>query len=147
MPAAFEEIMSDLRKRIFKPVYFLAGEEPYYIDLITDYIEEKVLPEAEKAFNQMIIYGEETSVRSIIETSRRFPMMSNHQVVIVKEAQSLKKIEDLCFTLRSHLYQQYLSLTINTKSLIKGQSFTNCLIPGVYFESNRFRDYQVPPVD
>ncbi len=60
MPVTYEEIISDLRKRIFKPVYFLAGDEPYYIDLITDYIEEKVLTDAEKAFNQVIIYGEDT---------------------------------------------------------------------------------------
>ena len=95
MPSTFEEIISDLRKRIFKPVYFLAGDEPYYIDLITDFIAEKVLSEEEKAFNQVIIYGEDTSINSIIETSRRFPMMASHQVVIVKEAQALKKIEDL----------------------------------------------------
>jgi DNA polymerase-3 subunit delta len=88
MAIRFEEIMSDLKNRIYKPVYFLAGEEPYYIDLITSYIEKNVLPEAEKAFNQIVLYGgEETTIASIIETSRRFPMMSNHQVVIVKEAQ------------------------------------------------------------
>ena len=73
MPAAFEEIISDLKKRIYKPVYFLAGDEPYYIDLITEYIEEKVLTEAEKAFNQLIIYGEDTSVNSIIETCTPLP--------------------------------------------------------------------------
>ena len=95
MAVTFEEIMSDLKNRIYKPLYFLAGEEPYYIDLITNYIEDKVLPEADKAFNQMVMYGEETTVPAIIETSRRFPMMSNHQVIIVKEAQSLKKIDDL----------------------------------------------------
>ena len=76
MPAAFEDIISDLRKRIFKPVYFLAGDEPYYIDLITEYIAEKVLSEEERAFNQIIIYGEDTSINSIMETSRRFPMMA-----------------------------------------------------------------------
>ena len=89
MASNYEEIISDLKKRIFKPVYFLAGEEPYYIDLITDYIEANVLPEAEKSFNQVVIYGEDTSVPAIIETSRRFPMMASHQVVIVKEAQSV----------------------------------------------------------
>ena len=91
MAVTYEEIISDLKNRIFKPVYFLAGEEPYYIDLITDYIEEKVLPEAEKAFNQIILYGEDTNIAAIIDTARRFPMMASHQVVIVKEAQSLKK--------------------------------------------------------
>lgn len=91
MAVTYEEIISDLKNRIFKPVYFLAGEEPYYIDLITDYIEDKVLPEAEKAFNQIIVYGDDTNIAAIIDTARRFPMMASHQVVIVKEAQSLKK--------------------------------------------------------
>jgi len=87
MALSYEEIISDLKKRIFKPVYFLAGEEPYYIDLITDYIEEHVLEEAEKSFNQVVFYGEDTTITSVIETARRFPMMSTHQVVIVKESQ------------------------------------------------------------
>ena len=63
MPVAYEEIISDLKNRIFKPVYFLAGEEPYYIDLITDYIQEKVLPEAEKAFNQIVLYADDTNMQ------------------------------------------------------------------------------------
>jgi DNA polymerase-3 subunit delta len=66
MATTYEEIMSDLKKRIFKPVYFLAGEEPYYTDMITEYIEEKVLPESEKAFNQIIFYGDDITVPAII---------------------------------------------------------------------------------
>jgi DNA polymerase-3 subunit delta len=66
MPLTYEEIISDLKKRIFKPVYFLAGDEPYYIDVITDFIEEKVLSESEKAFNQLVLYGEDTTIQSII---------------------------------------------------------------------------------
>jgi len=145
MPASFEEIMSDLRNRIYKPVYFLAGEEPYYIDLISDHIEEKVLPEAEKAFNQMILYGEETTVPAIIETSRRFPMMSNHQVIIVREAQSLKKIEDLAWYVEKPLVSTILVINYKYKVLDKRTKLYK-LIDGsaVYFESNRLRDYQVP---
>ena len=92
MPVSYDEIISDLKKRIYKPVYFLAGEEPYYTDLITEFIEKNVLDESEKPFNQLILYGDDTSVASIIEISRRFPMMSSHQVVIIREAQTLKKI-------------------------------------------------------
>jgi DNA polymerase-3 subunit delta len=145
MPASFEEIMSDLRNRIYKPVYFLAGEEPYYIDLISDHIEEKVLPETEKAFNQMILYGEETTVPAIIETSRRFPMMSNHQVIIVREAQSLKKIEDLAWYVEKPLVSTILVINYKYKVLDKRTKLYK-LIDGsaVYFESNRLRDYQVP---
>ena len=112
MAVTYEEIISDLKKRIFKPVYFLAGEEPYYIDLITTYIEEKVLPEAEKAFNQMILYGDDTNIHAIIDTARRFPMMASHQVIIIKEAQTLKKIEDLVIYLEKPLLSTILVIQL-----------------------------------
>jgi DNA polymerase-3 subunit delta len=145
MEIKYEDIISDLKKRIFKPVYFLAGEEPYYIDLITDYIEEHVLDEAEKSFNQIVYYGEETSVNSIIETARRFPMMSNHQVVIVKEAQSLKKIEDLLIYVEKPLKSTILVLNYKYKVLDKRTRLVKSLeTNGIYFESARLRDYLVP---
>jgi DNA polymerase-3 subunit delta len=146
MAVTFEEIMSDLKNRIYKPVYFLAGEEPYYIDLITNYIEEKVLPEAEKSFNQMVLYGEDTTMPSIIETSRRFPMMSNHQVIIVKEAQTLKKIDDLVFYLEKPLQSTILVFNYKYKVLDKRTKLYKLIdSSALYFESNRLRDYQVPP--
>jgi DNA polymerase III subunit delta len=145
MPATFEEIMSDLRNRIYKPVYFLAGEEPYYIDIISDFIAEKVLPESEKAFNQMVLYGEETSMASVVETSRRFPMMSNHQVIIVKEAQSLKKIDDLAWYVEKPLSSTILVINYKYKTLDKRTKLYKLIdSSAVYFESNRLRDYQVP---
>jgi DNA polymerase-3 subunit delta len=146
MAATFEEIMADLKNRIYKPVYFLAGEEPYYIDLITDYIEEKVLPEAEKAFNQIVLYGEDTTIPSIIETSRRFPMMSNHQVIIVKEAQSLKKIDDLIYYIEKPLLSTILVFNYKYKALDKRTKLYKLIDSNaIYFESGRLRDYQVPP--
>ena len=145
MPAAFEEIMSDLKKRIFKPVYFLAGEEPYYIDLIVDHIEEKVLPEAEKAFNQIIVYGDDTSIPAITDTSKRFPMMSSHQVVIVKEAQTLKKIDDLLSYVEKPLASTILVISYKYKTLDKRTKLCKLLeSQGSYFESPRLRDYQIP---
>lgn len=145
MAATYEEIISDLKKRIFRPVYFLAGEEPYFIDLISDYIEEKVLTEAEKAFNQIIVYGDDTNISAIIDTARRFPMMSSHQVVIVKEAQSLKKIEDLVFYLEKPLLSTLLVFCYKYKSIDKRTKLFKTLeTNGVYFESPRFRDYQIP---
>ncbi len=145
MPATYEEIISDLKKRIFKPVYFLAGEEPYYIDLITDYIEENILTEAEKSFNQLIFYGEDTSVPALIETSRRFPMMASHQVVIVKEAQTLKKIDDLLIYAEKPLNSTILVLNYKYKVLDKRTKLYKTLDSHhVYFESARLRDYQVP---
>lgn len=85
------QILTDLKRRIFKPVYFLSGEEAYYIDLISDYIEKNVLDENEQEFNQTILYGKDADMDSIISAAKRFPMMSDYQVVIVKEAQNLKE--------------------------------------------------------
>jgi DNA polymerase III subunit delta len=145
MAVTYEEIISDLRKRIFKPVYFLAGEETYYIDLITEYIEDKVLPEAEKSFNQIILYAEDTNIPSIIDIARRFPMMASHQVVIIKEAQNMKKLEDLVFYLEKPLVSTILVFSYKYKSLDKRTKLFKTLEShGVYFESPRLRDYQIP---
>ena len=145
MAVTYEEILSDLKKRIFKPVYFLAGEEPYYTDLITDYIAEKILPEGEKAFNQIIYYGEDTTINAIIETSRRFPMMSSHQVVIIKEAQTLKKIEDLILYIEKPLLSTILVFNYKYKTIDKRTKLYKALENhAVYFESPKLRDYQIP---
>jgi DNA polymerase-3 subunit delta len=145
MAATYEEIIADLKNRIFRPVYFLAGEEPYYIDLIVDYIEEKVLPESDKAFNQIIVYGDDTNIQAIMDTAKRFPMMSSHQVVIVKEAQSLKKIEELAAYVEKPLNSTILVFSYKYKSLDKRTKLVKLLeSQAVYFESTRLRDYQIP---
>jgi DNA polymerase III subunit delta len=145
MAVTYEEIISDLKNRIFKPVYFLAGEEPYYIDLITDYIQDKVLPEDEKAFNQIILYGEDTNIASIIDTARRFPMMASHQVLIIKEAQSLKKLDDLVIYLENPLLSTILVFNYKYKTIDKRTKLYKTLEShGVYFESARIRDYLIP---
>jgi DNA polymerase-3 subunit delta len=145
MAVTYEEILSDLKNRIFKPVYFLAGEEPYYIDLLTEYIQEKVLPESEKAFNQIIVYGDDTNIASIIDTARRFPMMSSHQVLIVKEAQSLKKLDDLIIYLEKPLLSTILVFSYKYKTIDKRTKLFKTLEShGVYFESARIRDYLIP---
>jgi DNA polymerase III subunit delta len=145
MAATYEEIISDLKNRIFKPVYFLAGEEPYYIDLITEYIQEKVLSESEKAFNQIILYGDDTTIASIIDTARRFPMMASHQVLIIKEAQSLKKLEDLVIYLEKPLLSTILVFSYKYKTIDKRTILYKTLEShGVYFESARVRDYLIP---
>ena len=86
------QILLDLRRRIFKPVYFLNGEEAHYIDVISDHIEKNVLEEADREFNQTIVYGKDADLVSILGLARQFPMMSEHNVVIVKEAQNLKEL-------------------------------------------------------
>src|SRR3989344_1713650 len=87
----YEEILTNLKRKILKPVYFLCGEEPYFIDKISDYIEQNILDENEREFNQSVLYGREVDMASIIGAAKRFPMMSEYQVVIVKEAQNLKE--------------------------------------------------------
>lgn len=145
MALTYEEIISDLKNRIYKPVYFLAGEEPYYIDLITDYIQEKVLPEAEKAFNQIILYGDSTNISAIIDTARRFPMMSSHQVLIIKEAQGLKKIDDLVTYLEKPLLSTILVFSYKYKTIDKRTRLFKMLdSQSAFFESARIRDYQIP---
>lgn len=85
-------ILTELKRRIFKPVYFLSGEETYYIDQISDYIETGILDEGEREFNQTVIYGKDVDLTTIISQAKQFPMMSDYQVVIVKEAQNLKEL-------------------------------------------------------
>ncbi len=87
-------IVSDIKNGNIKPIYFLMGEEPYYIDKISDYIEKNVLDESEKGFNQVVMYGRDATIEEIIASAKRFPMMAERQVVIVKEAQDLSRTID-----------------------------------------------------
>ncbi|MFM8432626.1 MAG: DNA polymerase III subunit delta [Bacteroidota bacterium] len=88
----YQQIIADLKKKIYAPVYFLYGEEPHFIDLVVDHIEKNVLSETDKAFNQTILYGKDIDVVSLISYAKRYPMMASHQVVIVKEAQDVKNL-------------------------------------------------------
>jgi DNA polymerase-3 subunit delta len=87
-------IVDDIKQGNLKPIYFLMGEEPYYIDKISDFIENSVLDESEKGFNQIVMYGRDVSVDEIVSSAKRFPMMAEHQVIIVKEAQDLSRSID-----------------------------------------------------
>ena len=87
----FQALLKDLKAKNYAPFYLLSGEEPFYIDKVSDFISENVLDESEKAFNQMTLYGKDSDLINILETAKNFPMMANHQVIIVKEAQELFK--------------------------------------------------------
>mgnify|MGYP000285985021 CR=1 FL=1 len=89
-----KHIISDIKNGNIKPIYFLMGEESYYIDKISEYIEKNVLDEAEKGFNQVVMYGRDVSVEEIISSAKRYPMMAERQVLIVKEAQDLARSID-----------------------------------------------------
>lgn len=84
-----DSVIKDLKAGKYAPVYFLHGEEPYYIDVISNYIENNCLNESEKSFNQTVVYGKDVNVSTVIQAARKFPMFSDRQVVIVKEAQEL----------------------------------------------------------
>ncbi|MDN5203073.1 DNA polymerase III subunit delta [Fulvivirgaceae bacterium BMA10] len=87
-----DSVLADLKNNKYAPIYFLQGDEPYYIDLISNYIEKNALEESEKGFNQMIMYGKDVDMNAVITNARRFPMMAQRQVVIVKEAQEIQDI-------------------------------------------------------
>ena len=93
--ATFDSIMHDLKQRNYLPIYYLMGEESFYIDKISDYIAENVLTPEERDFNMTVMYGTDVTGKDVVEVARRYPMMSEHQVVIVKEAQKLKGLEPL----------------------------------------------------
>jgi DNA polymerase III subunit delta len=85
-----DDIIKDLKNRKFKPLYLLHGDEPYYIDLVGNYVEHKLLPDAEKGFNQTVLYGKDTDIMTVLNAAKRYPMMADYQVVLVKEAQDMK---------------------------------------------------------
>jgi len=141
----FDRIMKELENRQYKPVYFLMGEEPWFIDRITDYISSHVLSESEKPFNQIILYGRDTDVPTIINTARRFPMMSEYQVLIVKEAQALDAIDDLIYYVESPLKSTLLVINYKYKKLDKRKKLVKILEKnGTVFESQRLYEDKIP---
>jgi len=141
----FEQILTDLKNKIYKPIYFLSGEEPYFIDLITKYINDNVLNDAEKSFNQTVIYGKDTDIYTVINTAKRFPMMANHQVVIVKEAQNIKNIDDLVHYAAAPLKSTLLVINYKYKTLDKRKKLYKALADnGVLYESKKLYDNEVP---
>jgi DNA polymerase-3 subunit delta len=115
MDAAFEKALTDLRKGIFYPLYFLQGEETYFIDYLANYIEQHALPEAQRNFNQVILYGRDTNMATVLNHARRFPMMADRQVVIVREAQD---IPDLNKDTGMRLLLQYIRQPVPSTVLV-----------------------------
>ena len=141
----FDQIMTDLKNKIYKPIYFLMGAESFYIDQITDYISNNVLAESEKAFNQTVVYGRDIAVKDIDNMARRYPMMSSHQVVIVKEAQTVKRIEDLVYYAGNPLKSTILVINYKYKNLAKNKKlYKEINKNGIIFESKKLYDNQVP---
>ncbi|HKK81952.1 MAG TPA: DNA polymerase III subunit delta [Prolixibacteraceae bacterium] len=143
----YNKILENLKKKIYHPVYVLMGDEPYFIDKISDYIAQNVLDEGEKSFNQTLLYGKDTTADTILTVAKRFPMMAAQQVVIVKEAQNLKNIEDeLLPYVQNPLSSTILVICYKYKSIDKRKKFyKEASKQGVVFESKRIYENQLAP--
>jgi DNA polymerase-3 subunit delta len=138
-------IVSDIKKGQLKPIYFLMGEEPYYIDRIADFIEDNVLSEEEKGFNQMVLYGRDVSVEEIIDQAKRYPMMSEKQVVIIKEAQDLSRtIDKLLSYVENPQPSTILVICYKYKKIDKRKALYKAIIKtGLVYESKKLYENQV----
>lgn len=142
----YKEIQTNLERKIYKPIYLLMGEETYYVDMLSDYIAANVLSESEKAFNQTILYGKDVDVTSIINAARRFPMMANQQVIIVREAQNVRKLEELDVYAKSPLASTILVLCLKGKTVDKRSAFYKTVDKtGEVLETVRMYDNEVAP--
>ena len=140
----YEEIARDLKNRVYKPVYYLMGEESYYIDKISEYIADTVLTAEEKEFNQTVVYGGDTDIATIINAAKRYPMMSDYQVVIVKEAQHIKHMEELSFYLQKPLLSTILVFCHKHGLLDRRKKLAAEIEKvGVLFESKKIKDSQL----
>lgn len=142
---SFELIKEDIRNRRFKPVYLLMGEEPYYIDELTEMFINSVMPEEERAFNQTILYGKDTDAGQLINLARSFPMMSEHQLIVLKEAQNLDKIEQLELYVKNPLPSTILVLNYKNGTLDKRKKlYAEISKNGQIFQSDKIPEYKIP---
>lgn len=140
-----KQLVNDISKKKLKPIYFLMGEEPYYIDQISSFIEKNVLSEEEKGFNQMVLYGRDVTVEDIVSSAKRYPMMADYQVVIIKEAQDLSRnIEKLVDYAKQPQPSTILVLNYKYKTIDKRKSLYKALQKtGVVYESKKLYENQV----
>ena len=138
-------IVSDIKKGNIKPIYFLMGEESYYIDKISDFIEENVLDESEKGFNQQVMYGRDASIEDIVSSAKRYPMMAERQVLIVKEAQDLSRnIEKLVAYAENPQPTTVLVINYKYKKLDKRKKLHKAIAKsGLIYESKKLYENQV----
>lgn len=145
------EILNDLKKKEYAPIYFLQGEEPFYIDQISNYIEENVISEADKGFNQTIMYGKDCSMIQVLGNAKRFPMMAEKQLVLVKEAQYL---QDFKTEAGRDMLEAYCKNPVPSTILVFCHKYTNLngtfklskvlKKESVLLTTKAIRDYQLP---
>lgn len=142
----YEGIIRELHAKQYRPVYYLMGDEPFYIDKIADYIADNVLTDTEKEFNQTILYGGDIdNVSTIINAAKRYPMMSEYQVIIVKEAQSIPGMDELVYYLQKPLKSTILVICHKHGTLDKRKNLAAEIEKaGILFESKKLKDAQLP---
>ncbi len=143
--ATYAGIMADLKARKFSPIYYLMGEEPYYIDKIADYIAENVLRPEERDFNLMVMYGSDVSAVQVADTAKRYPMMSDYQVIIVKEAQNIRNTDALEAYLKNPPASTILVMCHKNGVLDRRKKLAATVEKvGVIFESKKMRERDLP---
>ncbi|MBR2051999.1 MAG: DNA polymerase III subunit delta [Bacteroidales bacterium] len=141
----YEQILADIKKRVYYPIYFLMGEEPFFIDTISNELENTILDEAERSFNQVVLYGSDVSVNDIMSQARAFPMMSDYLVVIVKEAQNVDNIDSLADYIEKIPPTTILVINYKYKKLDKRRALAKYIDKkGVLFESKKLYDNNIP---
>ena len=141
----YDQILNEIHKKQLAPIYFLTGDEPYFIDMISDTIENEALDEADRAFNQIVVYGRDVDVETIANHARSFPMMGDRMVVIVKEAQDVKNLEEFEKYLETIPDTTVLVFVYKYKKFDKRKTLAKKIDKkGVWFESKKLYDNNIP---
>lgn len=141
----YDDILRELHAKQYRPIYYLMGEESYYIDVISDYIMNNVLTDTEKEFNLTVVYGADVDIATVINAAKRYPMMSEHQVVIVKEAQTIKNMDELSFYLQKPLRSTILVMCHKHGVLDRRKKLAAEIEKaGILFESKKLKEGQLP---
>ena len=143
--AQCRQIVEDARKGIFSPVYLLMGDEPYYVDMVCDAVLEYCLDESERDFNQTVCYGADVNADAVITAARRYPMFAERQLVVVKEAQMMKTLEELAIYCQNPLESTVLVIAMHGASADKRKSLYKSVSKiGTVVDSQALRDYEMP---
>ncbi|MBP3846010.1 MAG: DNA polymerase III subunit delta, partial [Prevotella sp.] len=144
--ATYDSIMSELKSRNFRPLYYLMGDEPYYIDLISNWIAENVMQPEERDFDQTVLFGSDVTASQIVDAAKRYPMMSKYQVLIVKEAQNVKNTEPLEKYFKSPMPSTILVMCHKNGTVDgrKKEYVKSIQQAGVLFESKKLKDRDLP---
>ena len=146
MATTYDSLMRDLKSRKFAPVYYLMGDEGYYIDQISDWIIDNVLQPEERDFNQTVVFGSDVTAAQVVDMAKRYPMMAERQVVVVKEAQNIKNTEAFEAYMQKPVPQTMLVFCHKNGSLDKRKRLASLVEKaGVLFESKKLKDAALPP--